>query len=64
MLSIEETHRILNSASSEESFTKDEALRLRDFLNEFAELGFDAFNKEVKHNESSKLIRKKSHNLL
>jgi len=65
VLSINECHTILNDGASEEHFTRDEAELLRNFLNDFADITFDAFNKkeEDDKDDTKKLKGKKSNRL-
>ena len=46
MLSVKESHKILNANPEEGTFTLDEAKVIRDFLTEMADLSFDAFSQQ------------------
>lgn len=59
MLSIEECQILLNSVG-DETYTKDEATKLRESLSAFADIAFEAFNKELDKDELSDIKRKKS----
>ena len=53
MIPINECLKILNADSEYEKYTEAEALELRDYLIELAEITHEAFNKENESNEQS-----------
>lgn len=64
MISIEECHRILNDETGDEMFTKEEALQLRNFQMELAEIAFLAYStQEEETDNESKSRRKEGSNL-